>query len=178
MDQGMETLTGSEFGATTSMGYRVVATLSTEFENEFQITLQNVPREVCIDLLKNYTIPLESYVGNSLYNRGTDNNEICEDSGADIIFVYQGNLNKPQENGCVEITACTNYDTRCQCVQCETGYILQNNLCKNDECPTGTKKSCGDGYSATFSSTTDAGSNCYTCTYIRPSGDGGYGNQD
>lgn len=90
-------LSQREFGDNTILGYGVEAKASV-YENEFEITLRNYPSEVCRDILKNYTIPIEIIVGNTRYNPESDNDTICGDEIApDTVFVYTADLDMPVE---------------------------------------------------------------------------------
>ena len=85
-------LSNGEFGDKTTLGYDVEAVVSS-YESEFKIALSNYPSEVCRDILKNYTIPLEIIIGNTRYNRDSDNVTICgEESAPETVFVYAADL--------------------------------------------------------------------------------------
>lgn len=92
-------LSQREFGDNTILGYGVEAKASV-YENEFEITLRNYPSEVCRDILKNYTIPIEIIVGNTRYNPESDNDTICGDEIApDTVFVYTADLETGEGEG-------------------------------------------------------------------------------
>ncbi len=85
-------LNDGEFGDKTTLGYDVEAVVS-PYESEFEIVLSNYPSEVCRDILKNYTVPLEIIIGNTRYNRDSDNVTICgEESAPETVFVYAADL--------------------------------------------------------------------------------------
>ena len=90
--QSGEILSNGEFGDKTTLGYDVSAVAS-EYENEFEIVLSNYPSEVCRDILKNYTVPLEIIIGNTRYNQDSDNVTICgEETAPETVFVYAADL--------------------------------------------------------------------------------------
>lgn len=97
-----ETITTAEFGNKTSLGYTITATVSAEYAEEFNITLSNVPANVCAQILKNYPTPVEILVNESKYNDITQNISICGTDTATMIFAFKQNLSNRWEE--VEIS--------------------------------------------------------------------------
>ena len=89
-------LRNGEFGDKTVLGYGVSATVS-EYENEFNVTLSEIPFEVCEQILKNYTIPTEISVNGNIYNDMDENIDICGEGTANMVFSFNGDLSNDWE---------------------------------------------------------------------------------
>lgn len=98
-----ETITSDEFGNKTSLGYSISATVSAEYADEFNITLDNVPQKICAQILKNYSTPIEILVNGSKYDDISQNVSICGTTNAKMIFAFKQNLSNRWEE--IEITA-------------------------------------------------------------------------
>ena len=90
-------LRNGEFGDKTVLGYGVSATVS-EYENEFNVTLSEIPFEVCEQILKNYTIPTEISVNGNIYNDMDENIDICGEGDTNMIFAFNGDLSNDWES--------------------------------------------------------------------------------
>ena len=98
-------LRNGEFGDKTALGYGVLATVS-EYENEFNVTLSEIPFEVCEQILKNYTIPTEISVNGNIYSDVDENIDICGEGTASMVFAFNVELSNDWET--VEVSGGSN----------------------------------------------------------------------
>ncbi len=153
--------------------------------NYFTLDTENVPLTVCSSLILN---PPKGVIGIYLDNVMVNSPSACVETN-NMVFAFHKTLESTNvnavENGNMDclLTCPGGETTNANCGANEKKVKTDNSVCgkscyvcRNDSCPSGTSKSCDSGYTATFESSTEAGSSCYRC--VRESvlpGSGGIG---
>lgn len=133
MINGATTLTMDEMGYKTSVGYPISARISPNFDNFFEIFLDDVPSGVCKQLMKSrWSVPYSIFVNTTEYKADED---ICgEAETVRLAYEFQEDLmagNMVPEEEKHEIKRC-NTSGDCKCGDCVDG------LCES-YCPAGSK---------------------------------------
>ena len=141
-------LRNGEFGDKTTLGYGVEGFVSGD-PTYFEIALSNVPREVCRDMVKNYTSPVLIDVNGTEYDTPSDEWEACgsEALTPEMLFVYSKDLNNTADTPNREVVSNDPFET-----PCETGFYHDVN--------TG---DCVEDTVCTNANQFFVGSNCYDC---------------
>ena len=132
-----------ELGNTTRMGYPIMARMSPQYEEYFEIFLSEVPSDICKLLLQSqWQSPYSIFVGIEEYEATPD---ICNSAEkVELAYEFYKDLtgkDELKEEAKHQITRC-HYDHDCKCGTCEQGICASY-------CPVGAM--CANSYSDTRS---------------------------
>ncbi len=138
----------TDFGPTSSLGYAVQAFVSEVNEDYFEIVLQNIPSNVCAQLVRDDEISIGIFVGETL---ASGEPSLCgeEETAPEMSFVFRSDLsrfNNCSKRGYFDLT-----DLSCHCsgntyidsetneCLCPAGYIWHEGekTCKQSNCAEG-----------------------------------------
>ena len=121
-------LRNGEFGDKTTLGYGVEGFVSGD-PTYFEIALSNVPREVCRDMVKNYTSPVLIDVNGTEYETPSDEWAACgsEALTPEMLFVYSKDLNNTADTPNPFLRPCKEDSYH----DVNTGKCIQDTVCTN-----------------------------------------------